>query len=212
VRLNLRAPFSTHCTFCNCLRVSDASLTLESTNGFSFSFWQVAAAAAAIGSTKATPSGGVGGVGGGGGGGGSAVKRAPGLHVVGAGAGGVEEMQTHLDETTVQWGLLRFTIGSGTFQRAKVWYSPPLPNQWYSPPLPNQWYSPPLPNLPTASACNFCCCTHVRHAFIFPLVCQTPMTHKWAVCLFVFISSTMRFSGHGLGASSPLITTPQYQR
>jgi hypothetical protein len=30
------------------------------------------------------------------------------------------------------------------------------------------------------------------------------------VCLFVFISGTMRFSGHGLGASSPLITTPQY--
>jgi hypothetical protein len=30
--------------------------------------------------------------------------------------------------------------------------------------------------------------------------------------LFVFISSTMRFSRYGLGASSPLITTPQYQR
>jgi hypothetical protein len=31
-------------------------------------------------------------------------------------------------------------------------------------------------------------------------------------CLFVFISGTMRFSRYGLGASSPLITTPQYQR
>ena len=29
---------------------------------------------------------------------------------------------------------------------------------------------------------------------------------------FVFISGTMRFSRYGLGASSPLITTPQYQR
>jgi hypothetical protein len=29
-------------------------------------------------------------------------------------------------------------------------------------------------------------------------------------CLFVFISGTMRFSRHGLGASSPLITTPQF--
>jgi hypothetical protein len=32
------------------------------------------------------------------------------------------------------------------------------------------------------------------------------------VCLFVFMSSTMRSSRYGLGASSPLITTPQYQR
>jgi hypothetical protein len=32
------------------------------------------------------------------------------------------------------------------------------------------------------------------------------------VSLFVFISGTMRFSRYGLGASSPLITTPQYQR
>jgi hypothetical protein len=31
------------------------------------------------------------------------------------------------------------------------------------------------------------------------------------VCLIVFISSTMRFSRYGLGASSPLITTPQCQ-
>jgi hypothetical protein len=30
------------------------------------------------------------------------------------------------------------------------------------------------------------------------------------ICLFVFISGTMRFSRYGLGASSPLITTPQY--
>jgi hypothetical protein len=30
--------------------------------------------------------------------------------------------------------------------------------------------------------------------------------------LFVFISGTMRFSRYGLGASSPLIITPQYQR
>jgi hypothetical protein len=39
-----------------------------------------------------------------------------------------------------------------------------------------------------------------------------PTTTLGPVCLFVFISSTMRSSGHGLGASSPLITTPQYQR
>jgi hypothetical protein len=37
-------------------------------------------------------------------------------------------------------------------------------------------------------------------------------TVRFGACLFVFISSTMRSSGHGLGASSPLITTPQYQR
>jgi hypothetical protein len=36
---------------------------------------------------------------------------------------------------------------------------------------------------------------------------QTPPLGHW-LCLFVFISGTMRFSRHGLGASSPLITTP----
>jgi hypothetical protein len=30
---------------------------------------------------------------------------------------------------------------------------------------------------------------------------RTIITRNYDVCLFVFISSTMRFSGHGLGAS-----------
>jgi hypothetical protein len=34
-----------------------------------------------------------------------------------------------------------------------------------------------------------------------------PTQCVWCVCFFVFISSTMRFSRHGLGASTPLITT-----
>eukprot|EP00039_Didymoeca_costata_P021734 m.2888 g.2888 ORF g.2888 m.2888 type:complete len:526 (-) comp2609_c0_seq2:796-2373(-) len=46
-------------------------------------------------------------------------KSENGLHVVGAGSGGVDEMQSYLDETSVQWGLLRFSIGSGTFKRNK---------------------------------------------------------------------------------------------
>jgi hypothetical protein len=37
-----------------------------------------------------------------------------------------------------------------------------------------------------------------------------PLCTVCVPCLFVFISGTMRSSGHGLGASSPLITTPQY--
>lgn len=47
-------------------------------------------------------------------------KHQPGLRVVGAGSGGVEEMAAFMDESTVQWGLLRFTIGSGTFKRNKA--------------------------------------------------------------------------------------------
>jgi hypothetical protein len=50
----------------------------------------------------------------------AAKKRKPELRVVGAGSGGVNEMQTFLSDETVQWGLLRFTIGSGTFKRNKA--------------------------------------------------------------------------------------------
>jgi hypothetical protein len=39
---------------------------------------------------------------------------------VGAGAGGVDEMKEKLNESTVQWGLLRFSIGAGTFKRNKM--------------------------------------------------------------------------------------------
>lgn len=48
------------------------------------------------------------------------VKDKSGLRIRGAGAGGIEEMHEHLNEETVQWGLLRFSIGSGTFQRNKM--------------------------------------------------------------------------------------------
>eukprot|EP00041_Stephanoeca_diplocostata_P035984 m.1292102 g.1292102 ORF g.1292102 m.1292102 type:complete len:583 (-) comp24786_c0_seq35:3142-4890(-) len=49
-----------------------------------------------------------------------AQRREPGLHCVGAGCGGVDEMHTFMDESKVQFGLLRFTVGSGTFQRNKM--------------------------------------------------------------------------------------------
>jgi hypothetical protein len=47
---------------------------------------------------------------------GSASPRIGGRAVIrctGAGSGGVDEMRAHLNEKTVMWGLLRFTIGSG---------------------------------------------------------------------------------------------------
>jgi hypothetical protein len=47
-------------------------------------------------------------------------KDKSGLKVIGCGAGGVDEMHEHLSEATVQWGLLRFQIGSGTFKRNKM--------------------------------------------------------------------------------------------
>jgi len=53
-------------------------------------------------------------------GGRSKPKDKSGLKCVGAGAGGVDEMATFLNEDTVQWGLLRFAIGSGTFKRNKM--------------------------------------------------------------------------------------------
>lgn len=64
-----------------------------------------------------------------GGGSGRSTPKAPGsprvggrseIRCVGAGSGGVEEMRAKLNEGTVQWGLLRFSIGSGTFQRNKM--------------------------------------------------------------------------------------------
>lgn len=39
------------------------------------------------------------------------------LYVV---AGGVAEMREHVDDTTVQFGLVRFTFGSGSFKRNKL--------------------------------------------------------------------------------------------
>jgi hypothetical protein len=51
--------------------------------------------------------------------------------------------------------------------------------------------------LPLSTSCSFLR-SHVSFVNLFP-------------SLFVFISGTMRFSRHGLGASSPLVTTPQYQ-
>lgn len=59
----------------------------------------------------------------GGGGSGRSTPKAPGsprvggrseIRCVGAGSGGVDEMRAQLNESTVQWGLLRFSIGSGT--------------------------------------------------------------------------------------------------
>eukprot|EP00038_Savillea_parva_P030749 m.80055 g.80055 ORF g.80055 m.80055 type:complete len:576 (+) comp9319_c0_seq3:41-1768(+) len=47
-------------------------------------------------------------------------RRPAGISVAGAGSGGVDEMQKHLDDSTIQWGLLRFTLGSGTFKRNKM--------------------------------------------------------------------------------------------
>lgn len=49
-----------------------------------------------------------------------AARQRQGVFVVGAGSGGVDEMRESLDENTVQWGLLRFSIGSGTFKRNKL--------------------------------------------------------------------------------------------
>lgn len=43
-----------------------------------------------------------------------------GSKVVGRGSGDVGEMAAAVSEETVQWGLLRFTFGSGTFKRVKV--------------------------------------------------------------------------------------------
>lgn len=47
-------------------------------------------------------------------------KDKSGLRVAGAGAGGVDEMAAKLNDETMQWGLLRFSIGSGTFKRNKM--------------------------------------------------------------------------------------------
>mmetsp|Transcript_12832 Transcript_12832/g.40481 ORF Transcript_12832/g.40481 Transcript_12832/m.40481 type:complete len:420 (-) Transcript_12832:136-1395(-) len=41
------------------------------------------------------------------------------LVVLGAGSNGIEEMQEHLDDTAVQWALIRFELGSGAFCRKK---------------------------------------------------------------------------------------------
>lgn len=40
--------------------------------------------------------------------------------LVGAGPGGAEEMAKVLDDTTVQWALLRIRLGSGSFRRQKL--------------------------------------------------------------------------------------------
>mmetsp|Transcript_32206 Transcript_32206/g.75621 ORF Transcript_32206/g.75621 Transcript_32206/m.75621 type:complete len:651 (+) Transcript_32206:106-2058(+) len=42
------------------------------------------------------------------------------LRVVGAGAEGMDEMQPLLDDSFVQWALIRFNVGQGTLQRQKV--------------------------------------------------------------------------------------------
>eukprot|EP00040_Diaphanoeca_grandis_P011201 m.57363 g.57363 ORF g.57363 m.57363 type:complete len:560 (-) comp22376_c0_seq1:334-2013(-) len=49
-----------------------------------------------------------------------APKDKSGFKIAGCGPGGIGEMSEHLNEDTVQWGLLRFSIGSGTFQRNKM--------------------------------------------------------------------------------------------
>jgi len=86
----------------------------------------VGALASAIANTSAGKSSAAAG---GGGGSGRSTPKAPGsprvggrseIRCVGAGSGGVDEMRAQLNESTVQWGLLRFSIGSGTFKRNKM--------------------------------------------------------------------------------------------
>ena len=43
-----------------------------------------------------------------------------GMKVVACGAGGVDEMHANINENTIQFGLLRFAFGKGTFARTKL--------------------------------------------------------------------------------------------
>jgi hypothetical protein len=42
------------------------------------------------------------------------------LKVASAGTGGVDEMRANLNASAIQFGLLRFAMGKGTFQRTKL--------------------------------------------------------------------------------------------
>ena len=42
------------------------------------------------------------------------------LRVASAGAGGVDEMHANLNPAAIQFGLLRFALGKGSFQRTKL--------------------------------------------------------------------------------------------
>jgi len=46
------------------------------------------------------------------------VLSAP-LAVLGVGHGGIDSLREHVNDKTVQWGLLRFQVGGGNFQRTK---------------------------------------------------------------------------------------------
>jgi len=49
---------------------------------------------------------------------GKSALSAP-LAVLGVGHGGIDSLREHVNEETVQWGLLRFQVGGGDFQRTK---------------------------------------------------------------------------------------------
>jgi len=49
---------------------------------------------------------------------GKSVFSAP-LTVLGVGHGGIDRLREHVNDGTVQWGLLRFQVGGGNFQRTK---------------------------------------------------------------------------------------------